>query len=260
MVQNLYPLFERNRILKKEMLWSLRDYSFSQIQLEYQRYSDGIIGGCDLEVRENEIIVKKGIVKHDGFIYLLTGETAVPYTPTEVTAALKLRLWVDRNSADYISYQAEFVLNDGLERNDDEIELCRFKLKAGSRLRKEYTDFYDIQTEFDTVNLVNATWAGIDRNTLSPVITDYFSRRLIQGQTKEPQDLAFAYLCLNQTKAVSREVIESYIGTRMGRGKAELSDNEELFSCMERILRDVYGQRDDRADMDIRRRRQIIVD
>ena len=45
-MQNLYPLFERNRILKKELLWSLRDYSFSQIQLEYQEYGQGIIQGC----------------------------------------------------------------------------------------------------------------------------------------------------------------------------------------------------------------------
>lgn len=34
-MQNLYPLFERNRILKKELLWSLRDYAFGQLRLEY---------------------------------------------------------------------------------------------------------------------------------------------------------------------------------------------------------------------------------
>ena len=49
-MQNLYPLFERNRILKKELMWSLRDYSFTHIQLEYQAYADGMIKGCDLEV------------------------------------------------------------------------------------------------------------------------------------------------------------------------------------------------------------------
>ena len=26
-MQNLYPLFERNRVLKKELLWALRDCS-----------------------------------------------------------------------------------------------------------------------------------------------------------------------------------------------------------------------------------------
>ena len=61
-MQNLYPLFERNRILKKELMWSLRDYSFTHIQLEYQAYADGMIKGCDLEVRGNELVVGKGIV------------------------------------------------------------------------------------------------------------------------------------------------------------------------------------------------------
>ncbi len=49
-MQNLYPLFEQNRILKKELLWSLRDYSFSHIQLEYQEYGQGIIQGCGIRV------------------------------------------------------------------------------------------------------------------------------------------------------------------------------------------------------------------
>ena len=40
-MQNLYPLFERNRVLKKELLWALRDYSFGQLQLKYADYGDG---------------------------------------------------------------------------------------------------------------------------------------------------------------------------------------------------------------------------
>ena len=43
------------------------------------------------------------------------------------------------------------MLDGQLERGKNEIELCRFRLKAGAELRTEYKDFYDIQTEYDTM-------------------------------------------------------------------------------------------------------------
>ena len=47
-LQNCYPRFAKNRILKKEMLEALRDYSFACAQLEYQNYGQGILCGCDI--------------------------------------------------------------------------------------------------------------------------------------------------------------------------------------------------------------------
>lgn len=49
MAQNIYPLFERNRIMKKEYLWSLRDYSFGFMKVQYAEFSDGILTGCGLK-------------------------------------------------------------------------------------------------------------------------------------------------------------------------------------------------------------------
>ena len=61
------PLFERNRILKKEMLWSMRDYGFGGLQLEYQKYADGILRGCEVKVWDSVISVGRGMVKYHGF-------------------------------------------------------------------------------------------------------------------------------------------------------------------------------------------------
>lgn len=41
-------LFERNRILKKELLWALRDYSFAQARLDNEEYADGMLRGCEV--------------------------------------------------------------------------------------------------------------------------------------------------------------------------------------------------------------------
>ena len=70
-MQNLYPLFAGNRILKKEMLWAVRDRSFAQAELEYREYGDGMISGCGIRVEGNRITVEPGIIIYGGFIYFL---------------------------------------------------------------------------------------------------------------------------------------------------------------------------------------------
>ena len=67
------------------------------------------------------------------------------YKPTEVYVSLKFRVKSKNELPDYTRYVTEFVLDGNLERAENELEMCRFKLKEGARLR----------TEFDTVNLAD---------------------------------------------------------------------------------------------------------
>lgn len=82
-MQNLCPLFERNRILKKELLWSLWDYSFAHLQLEYQEYSQGPFRGCDITVRGDKLVIRPGIMKYGSFICLMMEEETMEYSPLE---------------------------------------------------------------------------------------------------------------------------------------------------------------------------------
>ena len=90
-MQNLYPLFERNRILKKELLWALRDYSFSHVGLEYQRYGEGILQGCDIRIEGREIVVEPGMIKYGDYVFLLTEAERISYFASERTMVLKMR-------------------------------------------------------------------------------------------------------------------------------------------------------------------------
>jgi len=158
-MQNLYPLFERNRILKKEMLWSLRDYSFAHIQIEYQEYGQGIIRGCDIRVDGDELAVGPGILKYGRFICLMMEEEKVPYHAADRMQYLKLRIDADSLSPDYIAYRMELASDLDEKKKENEFELCRFHLRSGARLRDHYKDFSDMGTEYDTVNLIHADWA-----------------------------------------------------------------------------------------------------
>ena len=254
-MQNIYPLFERNRILKKEHLWSLRDYSFAHVQMEYRSFGDGILDGCEPMVRGEELVIGEGMVKHGGFIYLVTEELTVPYEPTGELAVLKLRMGEDRQPGDFIRYHLEPFLDGDTEKKEDELEICRFKLRHGSRLRDRYKDFDDMVTEYDTVDVTEADWGGPGGRTLPPAVTGYFARLVLEEDGSSPEDISFAYLCLGLQRAVPERVLEHYIRNRLAvmgavwsctepeDGGADPRRNRRLFDGLARILDGIRGHR-----------------
>ncbi len=248
-MEHIYPAFERGRIMKKELLWALRDYSYSALQLRYADYPDGIISGCKIRTKENFLCVEPGIIKCQKFIFLITEEEKIEYFPTECRVSLKFRLIERKALSDYISYITEFTLDENLERKQNELEICRFKLKEGAGLRTEYKDFFDIETEYDTVNLANATWTAAGGNTLSKEITDCFARKVLECEKADDKDIRFAYLLLQSQDTINFEIIKDYILRKTGeKGEGTSLNTETAFWKLEEILErirrgtDIYGQ------------------
>lgn len=261
-MEHIYPAFERGRIMKKELLWALRDYSYSALQLQYADYPDGIISGCRIQIKDNFLCIEPGIIKCQDFIFLITEEEKVEPAPTECRVSLKFRLIEREATPDYIRYVTEFALDENLERKQNELEVCRFKLKNGARLRTEYKDFFDIETEYDTVNLANATWAAAGGNTLSKEVTDYFAKKVLECENADDKDIRFAYLLLQSKEAVNCEIMKDYIFRKTGDKESAMSMNTETaFQKLEEILEairrgtDIYGQEKARQD-----NRMIILD
>lgn len=258
-MQNLYPLFERNRILKKELLWSLRDYSFAHIQLEYQEYEQGILRGCNLRVEEKELVVGKGILKFKDFVCLLTEEQRIPYTSVDQIQYLKISVDIDKNSQDYIAYQMKIFLTIMEEKKGNEFELCRFHLRNGAKLRDSYKDFTDMETEYDTVNLIYSDWAGLGGKTMNPVITRYFAKLLLESEGSDLEDRAFAYLCLSKSGAIPIKPLMSYINRRSGRIMEEKLNNLLLYQYLNQIINESQkGVKQDTGSK--KERRKILVD
>ena len=261
-MEHIYPAFERGRIMKKELLWALRDYSYSALQLQYADYPDGIISGCGIRIEDDFLCVKPGIIKCQDFIFLITEEEKIEYSSTESLVSLKFRLIEREVLSDYVRYVTEFVLDENLERKRNELEVCRFKLKEGARLRTEYKDFFDIETEYDTVNLANATWTSAGGNTLPKEITDYFAKKVLECENADDKDIRFAYLLLQSKEAVNFQIIKDYIFRKIGAKEIGMSMNSEAaFHKLEEILEgirrgtDIYGQGKARQDS-----RMIILD
>lgn len=242
-MEHIYPTFERGRILKKESLRALRDYSYTALELQYQEYTDGVIFGCMFSVEGNELCIGAGMIKCQGFLYLLA-QQKLPYRATNEMQYLKFVAMERQEQPDYIKYAAQIRLEENPPQGGREIELCRFKLREGSVLRTEYKDFYDIQTEFDTVNLADAMWSSRGGVTLSREITDDYARRILACEAAEPVDVQFAYLALQDREAVNRDILVDYL-IRKGGGKAGGGEwtNAELFVELEHTLQAVRNGR-----------------
>ena len=262
MMEHIYPAFERGRIMKKELLWALRDYSYSTLQTRYRDHADGIITGCRVRAEGDMLCIGQGMIKCADFIFLITGEERIPYAPTGEYESLRFRLAGKEELPDYTRYRTEFVLDGHLERGANEIELCRFKLKEGARLRTEYKDFYDIQTEYDTVNLAHAAWSAAGRNTLSKEVTDYFARKVLECGKAADADVLFAYFLLQGQEAADYYILTDYIRRRTGgdAGDGQM-DTVTAFHKLEEILDGIRkgtgAYRQDRADGE---RRMIVWD
>ena len=237
-MENRYPLFAGGRILKKESLWDMRDYAYGSQQAIYTGYTDGIIKGCGIHVKGSHLVIGRGILKYGDFLYQMQEEVQVPFVAENRMVALKAFFSVKAGHPDYLSYQADFRLNHDLERQENQIELCRFHLREGSVLRDAYKDFSDLQTRYDTVNLINATVAGRRQERLHPTVLLRFAEEMQERGGKDVADMAFSYEVWNHAGELERMAVLAYLADKGVAGMAEMHgwDNERIVSELEGIL------------------------
>jgi len=234
---NIFPNFGKGRILKKEMLENLRDFPRNFFDIYFKNYSNGIIAGTDIHIGGNNITVKSGIIKHNGRIYMLTDEYEFPYYNTNKEVVIKVKFLGDSSEGDFSTYRTKIFLDDVIEKSEDELELGRFKLREGAILRSVYTDFYDFETEFNTVNIINAEYSGYGKSTLSPDILRYFSKIVLKHHSENIYDVSFAMHCISENE-VTRDMIIYYIANRL---KIEYKDytNLEIYKYLKTIVKEI---------------------
>ena len=168
-----FPKFTPGRVLKNDMLNELRDYPRDYINILYSHYSDGLLAGCTLQVNSETINIAPGLVRHQGKLYTLSQTASVPYTATGQDMLVKVNFAKEKENGDYILSSGDILITPSLKIAENELELCRFKLKLGARLRDEYQDFTDYSTEYDTINIINVPFAAPYESTLSPIPVSY---------------------------------------------------------------------------------------
>ncbi len=241
MFQNTYPVFEAKRLLKKEMLENLRDYPRNLFAIQYQNYSDGILFGCELKEAEVGLKIMPGILYYKGIPYFLEKPHMVSCQAEGKQVYLKVRFGDKAIGNCGEEYLSQIVLEEQDPNPELEMELGRFKLQPGARLRTEYVDFYDYNTEFDTMNRIHVPYAAPEHSCISPRILKCFAMSLLRFPIQSPWDQIFAMNCLQLKETMPYEAVRAYLNVRCGQEKEYT--NMQVYSALKNILQEIGGRR-----------------
>lgn len=257
MFQIRYPYFNKDRILKKEMLQELRDFPRDMLEVYTENLTDGIVSGLSPIVNKEIITFSKGIVKHNGNVFMINNPTPLSYQETETEVMIKLNFHEQTQDKDYLTYYVSIEIDHDTNLTDSQLELGRFKLKKGAYLRSNYQDLADFTTEYNTINIVDVLYSGINETTINYLILKFFAKEALNTRTQNPIDVTFCMLCLNSTR-VERELIRQYIAYRLTPEQKDFS-NRAIHQSLTLIL-DKIKRENKRTDARRNTGNKIIVD
>lgn len=253
-----YPYFNKDRILKIEMLENLRDFPRDVLEIQTEDLSDGIICGLTPIVDQEIITFSKGIVKYKKELYVISDPVAISYSETGTDVIIKLDFNDETSDKDYRIRNIEITLDRDLDILDNQIEIGRFKLKSGAYLRSGYQDLYDFTTEYNTINIVNVLYCGYKQPTLSNLILKFFAKEALATRTQDLMDITFSMMCLNSSR-VERDVIQNYIAYKLTEEINTSATNHELHQKLVKILEDIKQNNPSKSPKRAKGRK-IIVD
>lgn len=232
------PVFENIHILRKSMMESLADYAFLGNQLLYKGYGDGILSGCELTTTRDAIVLNEGVILYEGEFFLLKETMSIAYHPTNRTMVLNIHFSEEIQDGSFRYREVGLLLTEQTQQRKGELELCRFKLQEGARLRYEYQDFEDRDTEFDTLNTIYAPHSAKGGSSLAPDILKEFSREMLKEEGLTQVDSCVCLQLLSQDRPVNREMLLAYITNRKGRNMDDVS-NHSIYRELVKILKEV---------------------
>lgn len=236
MIVRAFPLFHKGAILRADMMTELAGYAYLFGDILYDGYSDGILSGCRLTTTKDAIVVNPGIIRYAEKNFLIKEPIYAAYSPTNSTAILKMNFLGENRSAQFITYDAEVVLDKTAAVREGQLELCRFKLQPGAQLRYKYVDFKDRSTEYDTLNTLHVPYSSKERSTLSPEITYDYAKELSGTNPKDNLDVTFCLRAMDRSRPVAADAIALYLASRLDGGTDDFTTNEALYDGLNQIL------------------------
>lgn len=232
---NRSPIFEKGRILKLEMLESLRDFPRDIVKIHTNGYANGILKGCSLSSNDGFIRISPGLICYDGRVYILKEGHEIKYRSSEDVSILKIRFTGEDRGKDFSNFGFEILIEECGQAGQNEIELCRFRLGEGFELRSDYRDFEDMQTEYNTMCIIDSPFSAYGGHTLSSEVFRRFATEAFSHNLSDPLDVSFCMACLNSDRPVEMELASCYVSSRLGIGRRSFS-NREIYGYLNEIL------------------------
>lgn len=214
MFKYAYPQFEKKRLLKGGMLEQLRDYPRNYLKMSFRGYGDGILAGCAISWDDERLRVSPGIILYKDNLYVMEEAYELECRALDKLRYLKVQFLAEEQANGSIEGNTRISLDGEKPDSACEIELCRFRLQEGARLRDCHEGFEDFSTSYDTVNLIHAPYASEGKSTLNPILLMAFAREMARKESGEVMDVIFSMTILANSGHIPVACIQEYLYNR----------------------------------------------
>lgn len=230
------PVFKKGSLLTQEMLEALKQFGLSYTECCYDGFGNGVLRGCAIHGEKGVVYIGKGMIWHGGSLFYVP-ECSVRVKSVNEWQVIKVYVSDLEKNDNFEERKMELRVTGNTEREKNAVELCRVRLQQGALLRSKYRSFEDIDTEFDTIRLIDAQWAAFGGDSIHPAILEQFADEALKMALSDPYDIGFIQQILSQSGgAVQRKQILFYIAARQKKAYQELS-NQEIYKELGVILR-----------------------
>lgn len=250
------PYFQEGAILRASTLQTLCDYTYLQGELQRKGFSDGIISGLELHSTPGELHLGTGVFALAGSLFYLDKAMILSCIPNEKQMVVKLRETKVEEVKNYKEHHFSLVQEETVA-TEKEIELCRFTLQVGARLRYDYADFRDVSTEYDTINLQFAQVSGFGAVTVHKQLLTMFAEELLLCSGLSSLDEHFALLCLSQPYPLAFSGISAYIKRKT---EKTVENQGEAYAVLLEILQQAQGAQGVAPQKKIEPKPRILID
>lgn len=235
MFRYAYPVFEHKNLLKKSMLDELRDYPLSLSRMYFAEFGDGILEGCTLAWDKEELSLHAGLIHYGDNIYRMEETCRLECRATDELTYLKVHFATADYERGCQGGIGEVILNN-IPPEQGELELGRFRLQEGAKLRTAYENFEDYRTEYDTVNRIHVPYIYAGGAGLWPQILKVYALELLETGTVDVYDVSFAMTVLGADGRAAPECVKWYVSKAGGTPERVMS-NAECYKSLLDILR-----------------------
>lgn len=225
------PVFQAGKVLTIEMLDALKNTIEAIGYRKYQGFSDGILNGFQVEVSEDYLTVDKGSIIFGEELYMVTEKTKVPYVGNGMMQLLVLRVGDTEKAGQFEIREAEIRTIREEDAILSDIEIARFRLQKGAKLRTNFLSLRDMSTAYDTVNLCNARWAAYGENSMAYPLLEMAAKEIEKKENADFYDELFlqaVYTAHGET--VPLPLIDRYIKGKLG--KSNIASLEARYRCL----------------------------
>lgn len=206
MEKNRIPIFEKGKILDKDMLDELKNLNLDYINTLYFSKSDGVIYGIDPEIKENKIIINPGLIKYNGELFkiLKVKEIDIPLQDGEYKCFLHK---IDKIfNEKFLEIRFEFKLSKEIEANS--FEIFRISRREGAELKKP-TQIVGVEKEYNTLNLINLQISTLTGSNLTSKLLKLYAKNMLENKKLDTYERIICMYILNSNH--EREFIVKYL-------------------------------------------------